>query len=205
MGGACSIQQDNPYKPQGSSEPHHSVCSDDDIEEIDADILFPTLLKLSFTFDLDYSIARKLIAEIVSSDHTSFDEKCSAVGRWEHKYADLNSKLSYTEISHLIKYVELYNNDNESWGVNVKSHSEMVKTIEERCRLMCPFVSEIAAWTAEIRGCEMHKSVRKILQEAEVSGDYTARMSNSSSREWSDDSYNNVDATYAAFNQSNKS
>jgi hypothetical protein len=204
MGGACSIQQDNPYKPQGSSEPHHSVCSDDDIEEIDADILFPTLLKLSFIFDLDYSIARKLIAAIVSSDHISFDDKCSAVGRWEHQYADLNSKLSYSEISQLIKYVELYNNDNESWGVNVKSHSEMVKTIEERCRLMCPFVSEIAAWTAEIRGCEMHKSVRKILQETEVCGDYTARMSNTSSREWSDDSYNNVDANCVDFNQSNK-
>ena len=56
----------------------------------------------------------------------------------------------------------------------------MVETIDERCRLMCALslISEIAAWTAEILSCEMHKSVRKFLQEAEVSGDYTARMSN---------------------------
>ena len=165
----------------------NSECSEnedeDEDEEIDIDVLFPALLKFSFIFDVDYSLATRLIAVIVSSDHTCYEDQSSAVKRWAQKYADLESKLTSSEIYHLIKYVELYNNDNEASGVSVNG------SIEERCRLMCPFLCEVPAWTAEIRGLQMHKSVRKIMQSDDIVVPRTVRMSSStSSREWFDDS-----------------
>jgi hypothetical protein len=213
MGGASSIQHDARHSDKDKEKDKDNYCEEiivrecnqddsdltsecsdnedededeDEDEEIHIDVLFPALLKFSFIFDVDYSIATRLIAVIVSSDHTCYEDQSSAVKRWAQKYADLESKLTSSEIYHLIKYVELYNNDNEASGVDVKG------SIEERCRLMCPFRCEVAAWTAEIRGLQMHKSVRKIMQNDDISMPRTVCMSSSTSSEWFNDSDDNV-------------
>lgn len=147
-----------------------SVSSEAD--EIDVNVLFAALLKLSFTFDVKDSMMTSLIDEIRNDRHTCFDDQFVGVEKWIKRHAAPETSLTANEMFYLIRYVDLYEPCIEEEGTmspsrKFKSSSkrdasyEIAASSQRDVRLMCPYRSDVAAWTAEIRGQEMSKTVQR--------------------------------------------
>jgi hypothetical protein len=145
MGGGISSQR----SPQ---RPAHRVIEKQEsiVEEIDVLILFSALHKLSYLFDIKYSMTTSLIAEIYNPMHVKFEDQFLAVINWVERHSD--ASMTVAEVCCLIKYVELYKPPAED------SVTTTVALMSTQCRLLCPYLSEKASWTAEIRHQELHKS-----------------------------------------------
>jgi hypothetical protein len=130
-----------------------SVSSEGD--EIDVNVLFGALLKLSFTFDVKDSMMISMIDEIRSDKHTTFDDQFVGVEKWIQRHASPGTVLNVTEIYFLIRYVALYDPIHEEESEPTGGGS----AVNNQCRLMCPYRHELATWTAEIRGKEMNRIV----------------------------------------------
>jgi hypothetical protein len=144
---------------------------DDDYEnqEIDANVLFSALLKLSFIFELKESLTKRLIATIIVPEYRDFTEQYMAVEKWVNNYADTNMECE--EICHLISYVELYKdnifeehlqklNPGTASVTPCLSALSVVDDIDRCCRLICPYRCELVSWTAEIRHQELLSILR---------------------------------------------
>jgi hypothetical protein len=156
--------------------------SDSDGREIDINLLFTALLKLSFIFDLKESLTKRLIAIIIDPKYSDFTDQYVAVEKWVNNYADTN--LECEEICHLISYVKLYDNEGSDAASPVRGTSRssispsvsVVNRIDECCRLVCPFRCELASWTAEVRHQELVRTSR--MSSANVLLDSTTRVEN---------------------------
>ena len=142
----------------------------DENHEIDVNVLFSALLKLSFIFELKESLTKRLIATIIVPEYRDFTEQYMAVEKWVNNYAD--TKMECEEISHLISYVELYkDNIFEEHLQKLKSGTasvtpclsalSVVDDIDRCCRLICPYRCELVSWTAEIRHQELLSILRR--------------------------------------------
>lgn len=157
----------------------------EDVDEmIDVDTLYTALFKLTPVFEIKEALVLELTNEVTDPKHFSFDEQFLAVKDWVEKYCD--TYLTPPEIFHLIKYIELYHKRpvtvcpplpppptghepyRDSPGVKSDSQStssaindEPSKEAEETgsVSLMCPFRSDFASWSAEIRSVELEKSI----------------------------------------------
>lgn len=160
----------------GSSSVYVSDKKDkEDVDEqIDVIALFSALFKLSPVFDVNECLTQSLCNGIMSSKHTCFDDQFVAVEKWVQKYG--GDALTMQEIYHLIKYVELYKLNRGRVGKTFSNisafsdatveddgfvpssamESEKVEP-ESLASLMCPFRSDFASWTAEIRAAEADK------------------------------------------------
>jgi hypothetical protein len=182
MGGIISQQSDTPPSKLEMKKQNSFIASlsklkmkrqDSFDDEIDVDKLFSALLKLSFTFDVKESMTTNLVAEITNPQYASVDEQFVAVEKWVNTYAD--TKLQISEIMNLIKYVELFvpSQDNNAFSCDITESSSgnneskdgstnSCNNVQQpSCRLMCPYRSEIATWTAEIRRQELNKVEKK--------------------------------------------
>mmetsp|Transcript_16060 Transcript_16060/g.26940 ORF Transcript_16060/g.26940 Transcript_16060/m.26940 type:complete len:217 (+) Transcript_16060:90-740(+) len=163
------------------------VEKEDVDETIDVDTLYSALYKLTPVFEINETLVLGLTSEVIDAKHCSFDEKFLAVEDWVERYCD--TYLTPPEIFHLIKYIELYHYPRavsvsspppppplptdpertlDSPGTEGNLHSFMNAINDEpsdeaaetgSLSLMCPFMSDFASWSAEIRSVELEKSI----------------------------------------------
>lgn len=130
---------------------------DDDGDQINATVLFTGLMKLSCIFEINESLTRSLIDEVMNDKHKCFDDQFFGLEDWITKHSDAN--LSPQEIYSVIKYVELY----ESLPADDKKPSIEGGSLEKAgvdttaCPLMCPYRSDLAVWAATIHRKEVDK------------------------------------------------
>jgi hypothetical protein len=152
-------------------------------DSIDVDVLYHALYQLLPTFEIKESLMNSLINEIFDSKHVCFNDQFIGVREWVDKHA-AGVHLSPDEVYNVIKYVELYQHlpDTETTGAEVddqaaargsdgsnaieidtESSEEAVAcgTSWSVASLMCPYRSDVAVWTADIRRVELRKNAWK--------------------------------------------
>lgn len=125
--------------------------------QIEVDVLFSALLKLSCVFEVEESLITSLTDEIIAPEHTTFNDQFVAVQEWiKNHCAGAIVELTAEEIDFLIQYVELYFDENfenpDTLLTGTKSPGG------RRCPLMCPYRSDLPALTAEIRRQEAKRA-----------------------------------------------
>lgn len=160
MGSAVSCKK-RPKSPKFTLDPEEVDSFEEN--EIDVSKLFSALHKLSFIFELKDSMTTSLISEICSPHHDTFNKQFLAVEAWTKRNSDY--AISACEICSLIKYVELYEHtpltqtgSTDELSSSTHSSSPPAGDVAAQCGLVVPFRSDIAAWTAEIRGREVIKA-----------------------------------------------
>jgi hypothetical protein len=149
-----------------------SVETDDVDDQIDVDVLFGALFKLAPVFEIKEDLVNQLVNVVMDESYTCFDDQFHEVEAWIDKHGD--AYLSPQEIYYLIKYVELYETpppEAEGGGfvVDVEEGSRSGAMIDEpsvaaaseggTVSLMCPFRSDFASWSAEIRSVELERTL----------------------------------------------
>jgi hypothetical protein len=168
MGSSASLSSPQKYlKENGVEEEKEESIRE---ESINAELLFSALLKLACTFEIKDNLTISLISEISDPKHIKFNEQFVAVEKWIQKNSD--AQMSASEIHCLIKYVKLYEPSPEDThasnplGWHIIDDSSSIRTmaddVSKRCRLMCPYRSEVESWTAEIRREEAKKSSERV-------------------------------------------
>ena len=136
--------------------------------EVDVDILYSALLKLTAIFEINESLMTGLTDEIVDPKHANFKEQFMAVEEWIMKHGDgYDIDMTGEEIDHLIQYVHLYQplpeedeGCDEAVGISGSgsyAESETTETSRGDCPLVCPPRHELAALTGDIRTQEAKK------------------------------------------------
>mgnify|MGYP003385272230 CR=1 FL=1 len=135
-------------------------------DQIEVEIVFAALFKLSCLFEINESLMRSLTDEILSLRHTNFHQQFLAVEAWIKKYVS-GVVLKAEEIDYLIQYVELYRpasviedmSQANSSRQCTRSYgeSEVTETSRRSCLLVCPYRHEMAALTGDIRTQEAKK------------------------------------------------
>eukprot|EP00603_Paraphysomonas_imperforata_P009429 CAMPEP_0114418506 /NCGR_PEP_ID=MMETSP0103-20121206/3533_1 /TAXON_ID=37642 ORGANISM="Paraphysomonas imperforata, Strain PA2" /NCGR_SAMPLE_ID=MMETSP0103 /ASSEMBLY_ACC=CAM_ASM_000201 /LENGTH=137 /DNA_ID=CAMNT_0001586869 /DNA_START=98 /DNA_END=511 /DNA_ORIENTATION=- len=95
------------------------------------------------------SLMTSFVSEVRSPAHISFDDQFVGVERWIKRNSAPGTQLSAIEIFNVIRYVVLYEEEDET-------------TSHRKVPLKCPYCSDKAAWTAEIRGQEMSRIVKHL-------------------------------------------
>ena len=140
----------------------HCQDEDDDDEDINEDHLYSALFKLSFLFEINESLKRKLTEIICHIPHPCRESQVECVRNWIEDY--VCKSLDDDEILNLIKYVELY----EPLPHSTDDHDQDFIRNEERrhmdCdrdfgHLDCPFKCNIAVLAAEIQRQRLCKNV----------------------------------------------
>ena len=114
--------------------------------------LYSALFKLSFTFEINHSMATSLISEICNPIHTTFDQTFVAMKEWIKKYAQ-DVKLNVDEISCVIMYVKLY-----QYEPRIDEEEDVSEMNEADGILTCPYISNLPIWTSHIRRRQQSQS-----------------------------------------------
>ena len=134
-------------------------------------VLFAGLQKLLCVFEINESLTKSLVDEILDPGHASYSAKYCGVESWVKKHS-ADVKLSVDEIVQVIKYVEVYqcsSKDKErldpaQCSVPIEQQrsdeSEVVDTVYPP--LVCPFRSEVDAWKTDIRETESKYKASKM-------------------------------------------
>ena len=125
MGGGSSTEM---KREEPSSEEQERERDD----QININVLYSALQKLSFAFEVKESLTTSLTEEILHPVHKTFDDKLFGVEEWLRKFTDVD--LTHEEIYHLIKYVEVFQSSpkvSEAGTKDTLIHSDSVASSSE--------------------------------------------------------------------------
>ena len=140
------------------------TCNHDDEDEIDAELVYSALSKMSFYLEIDESLKEKLTIVICNTPYSSERARLFEVRAWIK--SELSANLKYQETLNLIKYVELYEPEpanDDCYTANMSAAGIGSIDSEDFDRdyrhLDCPFRCNVVVLTAEIQRQRLSKSV----------------------------------------------
>jgi len=144
-------------------------------DEINIQVLFSALEKLTCVFELKDSLPRSFSENIMDERHNSHNDVFAATESWLGKYSDTN--VTHREMIELIKYVKLNTQQNQ----RVFSVDEKVEALEVTYfgYLVCPFRSSVLSWGDEIRKMEARQKMYSSLESCSFKTDRTIGLSRS--------------------------
>lgn len=167
MGSASSIHSTPiiSVTTEKTKDKHVDKC-DITYEEIDIDLLYKTLFNIQPELDVREHMAENLISLVCGIINKKGSYSKIYLSVVTYLRSEIGLTIAFNEVTNLIRFIQLYSGE---------------KTVDASC-LMCPFLSEFPAWSAEIRRQEL-SHIEKLYSDTEcklslrLSPNFTTRTS----------------------------